>query len=251
VPHHSQKRAKTESLGTARAKCGTTVPNFCTSFLDFSLFTHSSQKPLSILTQPLKLLTYKPSKPPSKLNQFTKFLHQINSKHHHNQNPPPKNNFHPPKPQIPKFEILQNLTQKPPNLHKNLPFNLKTLLQTQPHNKTYLFHKKNFPNPNLPHIHKKVNMTPKRLGKEVASSSDGGNKRQATPKNHDIKFRTPEQWSRYKSLLSKPLHPCRYPDDYDMNRLGIRDNVNVLLNRLGWGDMMRPMRGYENFTYEF
>jgi len=94
-------------------------------------------------------------------------------------------------------------------------------------------------------------MAPKRPGKEVASSSDGGNKRQATPKNHDITFSTPEQRSRYKSLLSKPLHPCRYPDDYDMNRLEIRDNVNMMLNRLGWGDMMRPMRGYENFTYEF
>jgi len=64
-------------------------------------------------------------------------------------------------------------------------------------------------------------MAPKRLGKEVASSSDGGDKRQATPKNHGITFSTPEQRSRYKSLLSKPLHPCRYPDDYDMNRLGL------------------------------
>jgi len=36
-----------------------------------------------------------------------------------------------------------------------------------------------------------------------------------------------------------------------MNKLGIRDNVIMLLNRLAWGDMMRPMRGYENFTYEF
>jgi len=77
---------------------------------------------------------------PSKLNQFTRFLHQINSKHHHNQNPPPQSNFHPPKPQIPKFEFPKNLTQKPPNLHQNLPFNLKILLPTQPHNKTYLFH---------------------------------------------------------------------------------------------------------------
>jgi hypothetical protein len=24
-----------------------------------------------------------------------------------------------------------------------------------------------------------------------------------------------------------------------------------LLNRLGWGEMLRPMRGYENNTYEF
>jgi len=94
-------------------------------------------------------------------------------------------------------------------------------------------------------------MAPKRPGKEIASSSAGGNKKQAAPKNHNITFSTPEQRSRYKSLLSKPLHPCRYPDNYDMIRLGIRDNVYMLLNRLGWVDLLRPMKGYENFTYEF
>jgi len=36
-----------------------------------------------------------------------------------------------------------------------------------------------------------------------------------------------------------------------MIKLGIRDNVYMLLNRLGWVDLLRPMRGYENFTYEF
>jgi len=81
-------------------------------------------------------------------------------------------------------------------------------------------------------------MATKRPGKEVASSSAGGNKKQATPKNHGIIFITHEQRSRYKSLLSKPLHPFRYPDDYDMHRLGIKDNVNMLLNKLGWGNMM-------------
>jgi len=94
-------------------------------------------------------------------------------------------------------------------------------------------------------------MAPKRLEKEIASSSVGGNKKQAAPKNHDIKFSTPEQRSRYKSLLSKPMYPCRYPDNYDKIRLGIRDNVYMMLNRLGWVDLLRPMKGYENFTYEF
>jgi len=76
-------------------------------------------------------------------------------------------------------------------------------------------------------------MAPKRPGKEIASSSARGNKKQAAPKNHDITISTPEQRSRYKSLLSKPLHPCRYLDNYDMIKLGIRDNVYMLLNRLG------------------
>jgi len=36
-----------------------------------------------------------------------------------------------------------------------------------------------------------------------------------------------------------------------MIRLGIRDNVYMLLNRLGWVDLLRPMKDFENFTYEF
>jgi len=88
-------------------------------------------------------------------------------------------------------------------------------------------------------------------GKEIASSSAGENKKQAAPKNHGITFSTSEQRSRYISLLSKPLHLCRYPDNYDMIRLEIRDNVYMLLIRLGWVELLRPMRGYKNFTYEF
>jgi len=93
-------------------------------------------------------------------------------------------------------------------------------------------------------------MAPKRQGKEIASSSEGGSRKQEAPKNHDITFSTPEQRSRYKSLLYKPLHPCTYPDNYDMIKLGIRDNVYMLLNRLGWVDLLRPMKGFENFTFE-
>jgi hypothetical protein len=33
--------------------------------------------------------------------------------------------------------------------------------------------------------------------------------------------------------------------------LGIRDNVYKLLGNLGWIEILKPMRGYENFTYEF
>jgi len=94
-------------------------------------------------------------------------------------------------------------------------------------------------------------MAPKRQGKEISSSSDGGSSKQAAPKNHGITFSTPEQQSMYKYLLSKPLHHCRYPDNYDMIKLGIKDNVYMLLNRLGWAELLRPMKGYENFTYEF
>jgi len=36
-----------------------------------------------------------------------------------------------------------------------------------------------------------------------------------------------------------------------MIRLGFRDNLYMMLNRLGWVDLLRPMKGYENFTYEF
>ena len=36
-----------------------------------------------------------------------------------------------------------------------------------------------------------------------------------------------------------------------MLTIGIRDNVVRLLYNLGWVEMMRPMRGIENFTYQF
>jgi len=95
-------------------------------------------------------------------------------------------------------------------------------------------------------------MAPKRSGNETGSSFGGpSSKRQAPAKNHGIHFKDNKQRDRYKTLISKPLHPCRYPDSYSLNVLGIRDNVFKLLGNLGWIAMLRPMRGFENFTYEF
>jgi len=95
-------------------------------------------------------------------------------------------------------------------------------------------------------------MAPKRNGKETGSSSGGpSSKRQAPAKNHGIQFKDNKQRDRYKTLITKPLHPCRYLDSYSLNVLGIRDNVFKLLGNLGWIEMLRPMRGFENFTYEF
>jgi len=36
-----------------------------------------------------------------------------------------------------------------------------------------------------------------------------------------------------------------------MSKLGIRHNAYRLLSNLGWVEMLRPMKGFENFTYEF
>ena len=36
-----------------------------------------------------------------------------------------------------------------------------------------------------------------------------------------------------------------------MNRLGIEEHVIRLLSILGLVEMLKPMRGFENFTYEF
>ena len=95
-------------------------------------------------------------------------------------------------------------------------------------------------------------MTPKRTRKETGSSSGGPpSKSQAPTKNHGIQFKGNKQKDRYKALISKPLHPCRYPDSHTLNVLGIRDNVFRLLGNLGWVDMLRPVRGFKNFTYEF
>ncbi|KEH16297.1 hypothetical protein MTR_0242s0050 [Medicago truncatula] len=43
----------------------------------------------------------------------------------------------------------------------------------------------------------------------------------------------------------------RYPDPYSLVVLGIEENVFNLLGNLGWVEMLRPMRGFQNFTYEF
>jgi len=85
-------------------------------------------------------------------------------------------------------------------------------------------------------------MTSRRSGKEPASSSGGPPpKRQAPEKNHGIKFKDTKQRDKYKVLVFKPIHPCRYPDSHSLNILGIRDNVYKLLGNLGWIDMLRPI----------
>ncbi|RHN74170.1 hypothetical protein MtrunA17_Chr2g0307271 [Medicago truncatula] len=95
-------------------------------------------------------------------------------------------------------------------------------------------------------------MASKRSGKEFATSSRRPPpKKQVSAKNHGIIFKDNKQRDRYKNLISKPLHPCKYPDNYDLVTLGLSDNVFKFLRRLGWVAMLRPMRGYENFTYEF
>jgi len=94
-------------------------------------------------------------------------------------------------------------------------------------------------------------MASRRSGKEPASSSGPPSKKQAEVKNHGIQFKDVTQKARYKNLLSKTLHSSRYPDSYDLSVLGLRDDVFRLTGRLGWTDMLEPMVGYENFTYEF
>jgi len=94
-------------------------------------------------------------------------------------------------------------------------------------------------------------MASKRKGKEIAGSRDSAGKKKATVQNHGIEFKDAEQRKRYNVLVSKPMFACRYPNIGAMNRLGIKDNVVRLLDTLGWVEMLRPMRGFENFTYEF
>jgi hypothetical protein len=93
-------------------------------------------------------------------------------------------------------------------------------------------------------------MASRRTGKEPARSQGGPpSKKQAQVKNHGIQFKDNSQRDRYKILLFKTLHPSRYPDSYDLNVLGLKDDVFRLIGRLGWTDMLEPMRGYENFPY--
>ena len=55
----------------------------------------------------------------------------------------------------------------------------------------------------------------------------------------------------YKSLISRTIFRCRYPDVNAMDRLGIEEDVIRLLKNLGLVEMLKPMRGFENLTYEF
>ena len=48
-----------------------------------------------------------------------------------------------------------------------------------------------------------------------------------------IKFKDVDQRNRYKTLVSKTIFACMYPDSGAMNTIGIRDNVVRLLNNLG------------------
>jgi len=94
-------------------------------------------------------------------------------------------------------------------------------------------------------------MAPKRKGNEIETLGSGASKKQEAVCNHRIEFKDPKKRNRYKSLISRPISSCRYPDIGTMNTLGIRDHVIRLLNNLGLVEMLRPMQGFENFTYEF
>ena len=95
-------------------------------------------------------------------------------------------------------------------------------------------------------------MASRRSGKEPASSQGGPPpKKQAQVKNHGIQFKNNKQRDRYKNLISKHLHPSRYPDSHTLDMLELFDDVSRLIGKLGWTELLTPMRGYENFTYEF
>jgi len=93
-------------------------------------------------------------------------------------------------------------------------------------------------------------MASKRSGKAAGSSSGPAPKR-ASIRYHDIDFKDAKQRNMYKTLISKPMTACRYPDDHTLESLGIRDSVFKLMNRLGWVELLQPMRGFVNFIYEF
>jgi len=108
--------------------------------------------------------------------------------------------------------------------------------------------------PNLhPNSHqvKLRSMASKRKSKEIEGSGSGASRKQSSVWNHGIEFKDPKQRNRYKSLISRTISLCRYPDVNAMDKLGIDEHVIRLLNRLGLVEMLKPIRGFENFTYEF
>jgi hypothetical protein len=73
-------------------------------------------------------------------------------------------------------------------------------------------------------------MASKRKSKEIEGSESGTSRKQSTVRNHGIEFKDPEQRNRYKSLISRTISPCRYPDVNAMDRPGIEEHVIRLLN---------------------
>jgi hypothetical protein len=82
----------------------------------------------------------------------------------------------------------------------------------------------------------------------MSSSKQG---KEASPRFHGIKFKNSEQRKRYNKLLSRPLFPNRYPCFFAMLDLGIKEQVESLIENLGWSGLMRTYPGYENLVYEF
>jgi len=65
---------------------------------------------------------------------------------------------------------------------------------------------------------------------EIEGSGRGASRKQSTVRNHGIEFKDPEQRNMYKSLISRTISPCRYPDVNAMDRLGIEEHVIRLLH---------------------
>jgi len=94
-------------------------------------------------------------------------------------------------------------------------------------------------------------MASKRKCKEIERSGSGASKKQSKARNHGIQFKDQEQRNMYNSLISRIISCCRYTDANAMDRVGIYEHVIRLLNRLRLEEMLKPVRGFENFTYEF
>jgi hypothetical protein len=62
----------------------------------------------------------------------------------------------------------------------------------------------------------------KKLGKKIVGSDDDAGRKKSTLRNHGIHFKDDKQRSRYKSLISKLISACRYPDANAMDKLGKR-----------------------------
>jgi hypothetical protein len=60
------------------------------------------------------------------------------------------------------------------------------------------------------------------LGKKIVGSDDDAGRKKSTLCNHGIHFQDDKQRSRYKSLISKLIYACRYPDVNVMDKLGKR-----------------------------
>ena len=53
-----------------------------------------------------------------------------------------------------------------------------------------------------------------------------------------INFRHEKQKKKFKQIMTRKIVPNKYMNTYSLQDAGLLDEVNIYINRMGWGDFM-------------